>query len=121
MVIFEEFVEGIFKDGKSPEDFEGVKPLKKLDEIEDGMRVIFVNRDIGSASAYLIEWHLPIGEEKIVIVRGSLDITGYNAKQDCIYSLGDYEIRSSKAHVSGLSQERLDNEEVYVEDLFQRS
>ncbi len=92
-----------------------MKRLKKLDEISDRSKLYFVHRDIFTVSLYNINKFFPIDEEKAGIAEGRLEIGNYSKKK---YFLIYESVINNRSRI-GISQERLDKEEVYIFDPFE--
>lgn len=106
----------LFREGKKPDEIEGIKPVKQLDEIHDLVTLYFVDRNVGTVSALRIEEYFPIDKDKGGVVRGEWDLGGYNEEKKCFYSMGKYPITRFPPNQTFVTQERLNADETYMED-----
>lgn len=101
---------------KKPEEIQYVKPLKKLSEIHDMITIYFVDRVVGTVSALEIEEYFPINEEMGGVVKGQLKLGGYNNKDKCFYSMGNYPVTRWPPNQIFLTWERINEDESYIQD-----
>ena len=110
------FTLALFEESKNPSEIRGIKPIKELGEIHNLVTLFFVDREVKTVSALRIKEYFPINEEMGGVVKGEWDLGVYNEKGTCYHSIGKHPIAGFSPNQTFVTQKRLDEDEVYMED-----